>query len=147
MSLRDGTSKMSKSDASDQSRINLTDSPDVIARKIRRARTDPEPLPGSVDGLANRPEADNLVTIYAALTNGTRETVCSQFANAAFSVFKEALTEIAVQTLSPITTEMQRLMDDPGYVDSVLRDGAERADQMAAPILREAQNIVGFLHS
>ena len=147
MSLRDGTNKMSKSDASDQSRINLTDSPDVIARKIRRARTDPEPLPGGAAGLADRPEASNLVTIYAALTNGTRETVCAQFAGAAFSAFKEALTEVAVETLAPITTEMQHLMDDPGYVDQVLREGAERADQMATPVLHEVQDLVGFLRS
>ena len=147
MSLRDGTSKMSKSDASDQSRINLTDAPDVIARKIRRARTDPDPLPGSVDGLANRPEADNLVTIFAALTDGTRESVCIQFADAEFSAFKEALTEVAVEALAPITTEMRRLMDDPGYVDGVLRDGAARADQLAAPTLREAQEVIGLLRA
>ena len=147
MSLRDGSSKMSKSAASDQSRINLTDSPDVIARKIRRARTDPDPLPATIDGLASRPEADNLVTIYAALTNGTRETVCAQFADAAFSTFKEALTEVAVETLAPITTEMQRLMDDPAYVEGVLSDGAARADAMARPVMREVQRIVGFLRA
>ena len=145
MSLRDGTSKMSKSDASDQSRINLTDPPDLIARKIRRARTDPDPLPGSVEGLAGRPEADNLVTIHAALADTTRETVCAQFAGAPFAAFKEALTELAVESLSPITTEMRRLLDDPAYVDGVLRDGAERARRLAAPILREAQDIVGLL--
>ena len=145
MSLRDGTSKMSKSDASDQSRINLTDPPDLIARKIRRARTDPDPLPGSVEGLAGRPEADNLVAIHAALADTTREAVCAQFAGAPFAAFKEALTELAVESLSPITTEMRRLLDDPAYVDGVLRDGAERARRLAAPILREAQDIVGLL--
>jgi len=147
MSLRDGTSKMSKSDASDQSRINLTDAPDVIARKIRRARTDPDPLPAAVEGLANRPEADNLITIFAALTNGTKESVCTQFGDSEFSAFKEVLTEVAVETLAPITTEMRRLMDDPGYVEGVLRDGAERADRLAAPVLREAQDVIGLLRS
>ena len=147
MSLRDGTKKMSKSDVSDQSRINLTDAPDVIARKIRRARTDPDPLPAVVDGLADRAEADNLVTIYAALTNATRDSVCTQFAGAEFSAFKEALTEVAVETLAPITMEMRRLMDDPGYVDGVLRDGAARADRLAAPVLREAQDVIGLLGS
>ena len=147
MSLRDGTKKMSKSDASDQSRINLTDAPDVIARKIRRARTDPDPLPAVADGLADRAEADNLVTIYAALTNSTRDSVCTQFAGAEFSAFKEALTEVAVETLAPITMEMRRLMDDPGYVDGVLQAGAERADRLAAPVLREAQDVIGLLGS
>ena len=147
MSLRDGTKKMSKSDASDQSRINLTDAPDVIARKIRRARTDPDPLPAVADGLADRAEANNLVTIYAALTNSTRDSVCTQFAGAEFSAFKEALTEVAVETLAPITMEMRRLMDDPGYVDGVLQAGAERADRLAAPVLREAQDVIGLLGS
>ena len=145
MSLRDGASKMSKSDSSDQSRINLTDPPDLIARKIRRARTDPDPLPDTAKGLEKRPEADNLVTIYAALANVTKEAVCAQFANAPFSAFKDALTEVAVESLSPITTEMRRLMDDPAYVDGVLRDGAERAAHLAEPILRETQDILGLL--
>ncbi len=145
MSLRDGTSKMSKSDASDQSRINLTDPPDLIARKIRRARTDPDPLPETVEDLEIRPEADNLVTIHAALTNASKEAVCAQFAGASFSTFKEALTEVAVESLSPITMEMRRLLDDPAYVDSVLRYGVERAERLAEPILRETQDIIGLL--
>ena len=136
---------MSKSDASDQSRINLTDPPDLIARKIRRARTDPDPLPETVEDLEIRPEADNLVTIHAALTNATKEAVCAQFAGTSFSTFKEALTEVAVESLSPITMEMRRLLDDPAYVDSVLRYGVERAERLAEPILRETQDIIGLL--
>ena len=145
MSLRDGTKKMSKSDPSDYSRINLTDTPEDIAQKIRKARTDAEPLPDSVEGLEGRPEADNLVGIFAALAEISRAEVCQRFAGAQFSKFKEDLTSLAVDTLSPVTAEMRRLLDDPGYIDTVLRDGAQRADSLAQPILREVKKIVGFL--
>jgi tryptophanyl-tRNA synthetase len=145
MSLRDGTKKMSKSDPSDMTRINLTDPPDAIARKIQRARTDPHPLPGDPTELATRPEAANLVGIFAALCNDTPASVCRRFDGAPFSTFKEALAELAIAELAPITGEMRRLVDDPGYVETVLRDGAERAAAIADPILAEVQEIVGFL--
>ncbi|HXP06092.1 MAG TPA: tryptophan--tRNA ligase [Stellaceae bacterium] len=145
MSLRDGTKKMSKSDTSDYSRINMTDDTDAIALKIRRAKTDPEPLPGTVDALEKRPEADNLVGIYAALADQTRETALAQFAGQNFSVFKEALTEVSVSTLGRIGDEMRRLMADPGHIDTVLRHGAERAAAISMPILREVQDITGLL--
>lgn len=145
MSLRDGTKKMSKSDPSDYSRINLTDGPDAIAQKIRKARTDPEPLPDNLAALAKRPEADNLVGIFAALTDTAPEQVIQRFAGAQFSAFKHELAEVAVAALGPIGTEMQRLMQDPGYVDSILRQGAERARELSEPVLRQAYEIVGFL--
>ncbi|HEV2189445.1 MAG TPA: tryptophan--tRNA ligase [Stellaceae bacterium] len=145
MSLRDGTKKMSKSDTSDYSRINMTDDSDAIALKIRRAKTDPEPLPATVEALEKRPEADNLVGIYAALADQTREAALAQFAGQNFSAFKEALTEVSVSTLGRIGDEMRRLMADPGHIDTVLRHGAERAAAMATPILREVQDITGLL--
>ena len=145
MSLRDGTKKMSKSDPSDYSRINLTDTPESIAQKIRKARTDPDPLPDTVKGLEGRPEADNLVGIFAALADISRAHVCQRFGGAQFSKFKEDLTTLAVDILSPVTAEMRRLLDDPGYVDTVLRDGAEKAEALAQPILRDVKEIVGFL--
>jgi tryptophanyl-tRNA synthetase len=147
MSLRDGTKKMSKSDASDYSRINMTDGADVIALKIRRARTDPLPLPGTVGELEQRPEAENLVGIYAALADLTRETALARFAGCNFSAFKEALSELAVAVLGRIGGEMGRLMADPGHLDRLLRQGAERARAIAEPVLREAQEISGLLHS
>jgi tryptophanyl-tRNA synthetase len=145
MSLRDGTKKMSKSDPSDMSRINLTDSPDTIAQKIRRATTDPHPLPDTVEGLAGRAEATNLVTIYAALADQDVADVVRKFAGANFSTFKDALTQLAIDTLSPITAEMRRLAADPGYIDGVLRDGAARARALAEPVLAQAQKAVGLL--
>ena len=145
MSLRDGTAKMSKSDVSDNTRINLTDPPDLIVKKIRRAKTDPEPLPGAPEELEARPEAANLVGIFAALCNSSVADVCRRFDGAQFSTFKEELAELAIAELAPITTEMQRLMDDPAYVESVLRDGAQRARELAGPVMREVQKIVGFL--
>jgi tryptophanyl-tRNA synthetase len=145
MSLRDGTKKMSKSDPSDQSRINLTDPADVIAQKIKRAKTDPHPLPDHEKELGSRPEADNLLTIYAALDDISRGQAVSRFAGQPFSKFKDALTELAVDRLAPIATEMRRLTADPGAVDAVLRDGAERARSLAAPVLREVYEVVGFL--
>jgi len=145
MSLRDGSKKMSKSEPSEMSRIILTDSPDEIAQKIRKAKTDPLPLPTSTEEMADRPEAANLIGIFAALADKSADDVCRQFGGAEFSQFKKELVELAVDKLSPITTEMQRLVQDPGYVDSVLRDGAERAAVIADPILREVQDLVGFL--
>jgi tryptophanyl-tRNA synthetase len=145
MSLRDGTKKMSKSDTSDFSRINMTDGADVIALKIRRAKTDPEPLPQSISGLEHRSEADNLIGVYAALAGLTREAALAHFAGKNFSVFKEALSELAVEVLGRIGGEMARLMADPGYIDGVLRRGAERASAIAFPVLRQVQEISGLL--
>src|SRR6187431_3607843 len=127
MSLRDGTKKMSKSDASDYSRINLTDDADAIAHKIRRAKTDPEALPSEEKGLEPRPEADNLVGIYAALSGRSKSDVLGEFGGAQFSGFKSNLVDLAVAKLSPIATEMKRLTSDHSYVDQVLADGADRA--------------------
>ena len=145
MSLRDGTKKMSKSDGSDYSRINMTDNADAIALKIRRAKTDPEPLSETLADLERRPEADNLIGIYAALSGLSREDALARFAGRNFSYFKEALSEIAVEVLGRIGQEMSRLMADPGYIDGVLRRGAERAGAIAYPVLREAQAISGLL--
>ena len=145
MSLRDGSKKMSKSDPSDQSRINLTDSADVIAQKIRRAKTDPEPLPADTAGLAERPEARNLVAIYAAFAGTAQEAVLGEFAGAGWGMFKERLAELTVATLSPIAAETQRLLNDTTHLDAALRDGAMRAQTIADPIVREAERLVGFL--
>ena len=145
MSLRDGTKKMSKSDTSDYSRINMTDDADAIALKIRRAKTDPEPLPETVEALEARPEADNLVGIYAALTNATREAALVQFAGQNFSTFKEALSGVSVDVLGKIGGEMRRLMADPGHIDAILHRGAERAAAIAMPVLDEVKEITGLL--
>jgi tryptophanyl-tRNA synthetase len=145
MSLRDGTKKMSKSDPSENSRINMTDGPDDIAQKIRRAKTDPHPLPETVEGLEGRPEATNLVTIFAALSDRSIESVVTEFAGKGFGDFKGALSELAVSTLGPIGDEMQRLMASPDEVDIILARGVEKARAIAQPIVREAQDIVGFL--
>ncbi len=145
MSLRDGSKKMSKSDPSDQSRINLIDDADVIAAKIRRARTDAEPLPDDPRGLEARPEARNLVGIYAALSGTDHAGVLRDFGGKGFGVFKEALAEIVVAKLSPIAAETRRLMADPGHMDRVLQDGARRAAAIADPIVAEAERLVGFL--
>ena len=145
MSLRDGAKKMSKSDSSDQSRINLTDDADTIAAKIRRAKTDPEALPSEVEGLANRPEADNLVAIFAGLAERSKAAVLGEFGGSQFSTFKAALSEIAVARLSPIAAEMRRLQADPGYIDCVLASGAERARVIADATMRDVKAIVGLL--
>jgi tryptophanyl-tRNA synthetase len=147
MSLRDGTRKMSKSDESDMTRINLTDDEDAIAKKIKKAKTDPEPLPSEVKGLAERPEADNLVGIYAGLADTTKEAVLRDFGNAPFSRFKEALAALAVARLTPIGAEMRRLMSDPVEIDRILADGARRARAIADPILAKTKDIVGFIRS
>jgi tryptophanyl-tRNA synthetase len=145
MSLRDGSRKMSKSEPSDNSRINLTDDTDQIAQKLRKAKTDPEPLPSEVAGLASRPEADNLVGIYAALAGTTKAAVLSEFGGAQFSRFKPALSDLAVAKLSPIAAEMARLKADPDYIDGVLADGAARARAIAGPIMDEVRDVVGLL--
>lgn len=147
MSLRDGTKKMSKSDPSDQSRINLTDGADAIAQKIRKAKTDPEPLPDSVDRLKDRPEARNLVNIYSALSGQSVDAVLQEFAGAQFGTFKPRLADLAVAKLSPITTEMNRLMADPAEIDRILGDGADRADALARPILEQVYDITGMIRS
>jgi tryptophanyl-tRNA synthetase len=147
MSLRDGTKKMSKSDPSDQSRINLTDTADEIARKFKKAKTDPEPLPTEVEGLKDRPEADNLVGIYAALTNSDKKSVLAEFGGAQFSKFKPALVELAVEKLAPVAIDMKRLSEDRSYIDKVLANGASRAREIAEDHLRVVKDIVGFIQS
>ena len=155
MSLRDGSKKMSKSDPSDASRIVMTDGADAIAAKIRKATTDPNLLPGAelLDesgevpdaARAERPEAWNLLGIYAALDGRPLKAVVADFAGSQFSRFKQALTDVAVAKLGPIGAEMKRLMEDPGYVDQVLKDGGDRARALAAPVLAEVYDVVGFL--
>ena len=147
MNLRDGTKKMSKSDESDMTRINLTDDADAIAKKIRKAKTDPEPLPSVVKGLESRPEADNLVGIYAGLADTSKEQVLREFGGSPFSKFKEALAELAASKLTPIGAEMRRLMADPVEIDRILADGARHAYDIADPILAKTKDIVGFIRS
>jgi tryptophanyl-tRNA synthetase len=144
MSLRDGSAKMSKSDPSDASRINLTDDADLIAQKIRKAKTDPEPLPGEADGLAARPEAKNLVAIYAALADESVADVLARFAGQGFGAFKPALAELAVETLRPIGTRIAALTADPAELDRLLAAGAERARAAAAPVLAGAYQAMGL---
>ncbi len=145
MSLRDGSKKMSKSDPSDASRINLTDDADTIAAKVRKAKTDPEPLPLEIAGLEGRPEADNLVGIYAALAGVPKERVLAEFGGGQFSGFKNALVDVAVDKLGPIGGEMKRLVTEPDAIDAILKSGAERADAIARPILGAVKDIVGFV--
>ncbi|WP_262692346.1 tryptophan--tRNA ligase [Kordiimonas aestuarii] len=145
MSLRDGTKKMSKSDPSEYSRINLNDDADTIQQKIRKAKTDAELLPAKADQLEGRAEAQNLVGIYAALMDMTRDQVCGEFEGKGFGDFKKALTDVAVAKLAPITGEMARIQKDEAYIDSVLRSGAERARAIAQPILNEVKDAIGFL--
>lgn len=145
MSLRDGKAKMSKSDPSENSRINLTDDRDLIAKKIRKARTDSEPLPGSMDELEGRAEAKNLINIFAALSGRKVGEVCSEYEGQGFADFKGDLADLSVEVLGPITEEMARLMADKTYLDSILREGSDNANKVASPILREVQDIVGFL--
>jgi tryptophanyl-tRNA synthetase len=145
MSLRDATKKMSKSDPSDQSRINLNDDTDTIALKIRRAKTDSAPLPDSVEGLTGRPEAANLVGIYAAMTDQTTAAVLTEFAGSGFGPFKERLAEILVAHIGPIHAAAQALLAEPGHVERILQEGGRRAAAIADPIVAEAERIVGFL--
>jgi tryptophanyl-tRNA synthetase len=147
MSLRDGTKKMSKSEPSDLSRINMTDDADAIARKIQRAKTDPHPLPGDESELEQRPEADNLVGIYAALADKTKADVLKEFGGAQFSTFKKSLADLTVARLAPVNAEMNRLLADPAGIDRVLADGARKARVIAAPIVQTVKDIVGFLRS
>lgn len=144
MSLQDGSKKMSKSDPADLSRINLTDDADTIARKLKKARTDPAPLPETVEGLAGRPEVDNLVGIYAALSGRTKADVIAEFAGAGFGVFKPRLAELAVESLAPVSAEMRRLMGEPAHLDAVLDAGADRARAIAAPVMAEVRRVVGL---
>jgi tryptophanyl-tRNA synthetase len=145
MSLRDGTKKMSKSDESDASRINLTDDADTIAGKIKRAKTDSGVLPDSKDGLKDRPEAENLLNLFAALSDQPLEATIAQFAGQQFSGFKTALAELTVAKLEPINAQMRRLLADPGEIDRVLKDGAQRAAAIAAPVMEAVKRKVGFL--
>lgn len=147
MNLQDGTRKMSKSDPSEKTRINMTDDADAIARKIRKAKTDPDPLPDAVAGLEGRPDARNLVNIYAALDDITPQEVLDRHAGALFGHFKVALADLAVAKLAPISSEMARLMDDTAEIDRILGRGAERARDLAAPILAQTYDIVGMLRS
>lgn len=144
MSLRDGTKKMSKSDESDYSRINLTDDADTIALKFRKAKTDTEPLPDNVKALESRPEADNLITIYAALADQTKAAVLREFAGQQFSRFKKTLTEVAVTKLAPITARMRELQADHAGIDKILRHGQERAGALAEQHMLEVKDIVGL---
>lgn len=145
MSLRDGSKKMSKSDPSDYSRINLSDDADQIAQKFRKAKTDPEALPSEVAGLAGRPEAENLVGIFAALQGASKDDVLKDFGGQNFSSFKAALVELAVAKLGPVGAEMKRLQSDHAYIDGVLRDGADRARAIAARNMTAVKDILGFV--
>ncbi len=145
MSLRDGSKKMSKSDPSDYSRINLTDDADTISLKLKKAKTDPEALPSELAGLKARPEADNLVGIYAALADVSREDVLREYGGAQFSAFKPALADLAVEKLAPIAGEMRRLLADPGEIDAILVDGAKRAEALAGPVIDGMKDVVGFI--
>ncbi|WP_106745191.1 tryptophan--tRNA ligase [Yoonia maritima] len=147
MNLRDGTKKMSKSGESDMERINMTDDADKIAKKFKKAKTDPEPLPETVEGLADRPEARNLVEIYAALDDTTPEAVIAQYPGAGWGTFKPALADLAVAKLAPISEEMARLMDDPAEIDRILAAGSDKARAIAEPILKKTYDIVGLLRS
>jgi tryptophanyl-tRNA synthetase len=144
MSLRDGKAKMSKSDPSDYSRINLLDDKDAIVQKFKKARTDPEPLPEHVDGLVGRPEVDNLVGIFAALAGLTKAEVLARFAGQGFGQFKPALADLVAEVVAPIGEEMRRLIADPAEIDRVLATGAQRARDLAQPIVEETKRLVGF---
>ena len=145
MSLRNGSSKMSKSDESDFTRINLTDDVDLIASKLKKAKTDPEPLPSEVEGLADRPEARNLVGIYAGLSGRTEADILSEFGGQGFGVFKPALADLTISVIAPISEKMNALLQDEAEIDRILADGAERARAISAPILADVKNIMGFV--
>lgn len=145
MSLRDGTKKMSKSDPSDMSRLNMTDNTDALAKKIKKAKTDADPLPDNLEGLTGRPEARNLVNIYAALNDTTPQQVIDEFAGQQFGNFKPKLADLVVAKLSPISSEMSRLMNEPGEIDKILMCGAHRGRELAVPILQKTYDIVGML--
>ncbi|MEO0636851.1 MAG: tryptophan--tRNA ligase [Pseudomonadota bacterium] len=145
MSLKDGTKKMSKSDPSGLSRIDLTDDADAIAKKIKKAKTDADPLPLEEEGLKGRPEVDNLVGIYASLADITKQAVLDEYPNAQFGTFKPALADLAVEKIAPFAGEMNRLLAQPDHIDAVLADGADRARAIAEPVLAETKRIIGFL--
>jgi len=145
MSLRDGNAKMSKSDPSEYSRITMRDDADTIMTKIKKAKTDPEPLPSEEDGLKDRPEAKNLVSIYAALAESSTEEVLREFGGQGFGVFKPALADVAISKLAPITDQMNIYMQDPTQIDAILKDGAERAHAIAQPIMADIRRLTGFL--
>ncbi|WP_084860980.1 tryptophan--tRNA ligase [Salibaculum halophilum] len=147
MNLRDGSKKMSKSGDSDMERINMLDDADTIAKKFKKAKTDPAPLPETVDGLTDRAEAKNLVDIYAGLTDQTAEAVIADYAGAGWGTFKPALADLAVSKLAPVSDEMKRLLNDPAEIDRTLEQGADKARDIAAPILDRTYEIVGFLSS
>lgn len=147
MSLRDGNAKMSKSDPSENSRINLTDDRDTIARKIRKARTDSEPIASDLEGMEGRAEAKNLINIFAALSDRTSGDICQEYGGQGFATFKKDLAELSVAVLGPITEEMKRLTDEKTYVEQVLKQGSEKARVISEPILKQVHNIVGFLQS
>lgn len=147
MNLRDGTKKMSKSGESDMERINMLDDADTIAKKFKKAKTDPDALPESYEGLKDRPEARNLVDIFSALSDRSTDDVMTEFAGAGWGKFKPALADLAVAKLSPISDEMKRLLDDPAEIDRILGDGAEKARAIAEPILQRTYEIVGLLRS
>ena len=145
MSLRDGTKKMSKSDPSDMSRLNMTDDAETLVKKIKKAKTDMDPLPDSIEGLDGHPEARNLVNIYASLNEMTVQAVIGEFSGQQFGAFKPKLADLAVAKLAPISSEMSRLMQDPAEIDRILARGAERGRALAAPILQKTYDIVGML--
>ena len=147
MSLRDGTKKMSKSDPSDYSRINMTDDADSIAQKVRKAKTDPDALPSEEKGLEGRPEADNLVGIYAGLADVSKQAVLDRFGGGQFSAFKVALVDLAVEKLAPMNRDMQRFLADPAEIDRILVNGADRARAIADRTMREVKDIVGLLRA
>ena len=146
MSLRDGTKKMSKSDASDASRINLTDTKEEISNKIKKAKTDPHPLPSTLQELKDRPEAHNLLSIYSSLSDQTLEKVLKEFSGKGFSYFKPKLIDLAVETLNPISLEMRNLLKDTNQIDKILKNGAQKAREIAEPVLKDIKNLVGFVN-
>ncbi len=145
MSLKDGTKKMSKSDASDASRLNLTDTREEISNKIKKAKTDSYPLPETIEELSTRPEALNLLNIYSSLSNQSIEKTLSQFSGQGFSSFKPKLIELAVETLNPISFEMRKLLNDTKEIDKILRNGAHNARKIAEPVLKEVKELIGFV--
>jgi len=147
MSLRDGSKKMSKSDPSDMSRINMVDDADAILQKIKKATTDPNPLPESAEGLKGRAEVENLVGIYSAASGRSVDDVLKEFGGKGFGVFKPALAELLASQLGPIAAEMRRLNADPGALDAILKEGAEKARAIAQPIMAEVRDVVGFWHA
>ncbi len=146
MSLRDGTKKMSKSDASDASRINLTDTAEVISNKIKKAKTDPNPLPDTLEELKDRPEAHNLISIYSSLSDKSIERTVKEFSGKGFSYFKPKLIDLAVETLNPISNEMRNLLKDTNEIDKILKNGEQKARKIAEPVLKDIKNLVGFVN-